>query len=835
MSLLSKLALQQFRRQLRTTEWRALLLSAWIAISLTTLLVLLGDRLERGLLRESAGILGADLVLSSSRPIPDEQITAAKNAGLQTTTVKQFPSMVSTEYDESEFESTPDAPMMLVSVRVPEAPYPLRGNIHTDPVNQAGTIPPPGEVWAEPRVLEQLGLKRGDKLSLGYVNLKISARLLAAPDRGTGLRSFSPHIIINPSDLAASQVLTPGSRVSYRLLMAGTQEQVALVSARLSDHLESYERLMSLQQNQPVTGNALGDALAYLKLSALTALLISALTIILSLRRFAMKQHLRAALLLNLGLQRTQLIRVYLYQLLLAWGLLAVAGTLTGVAVETALQGWLHTLIPQQLPTPAAYLYGSGALVGLALLLLIGLPPILSLANVPVAALLRGTDSVKTSRPAWLLQGGCLLLLAIVILVYLQAPIAALLVLALLVIGGALFGFIAQALLALLVRPLARCSVLGRLLQIRLKQQKRWHRLQSAIIVLLLALLSVVWISRSDLLTQWRAQFPADTPNYFVINIQPWQKQPLDQFIADHQINADLYPMIRGRLTTLNGKPIKPQLSAEAQQYNALNRELNLSWRQQRPPHNPLSSGQWWSPTSTAPEISVEQKMAQTLGLKLGDELGFDIGGQFVSAKLTSTRKVEWNSFRPNFFVIFSPGALENYPTTWITSFRLDEAQKPLATQLLREFPSLTLIDIDQILTQLGGWLERLGQSSAMILLITLLCGVILLAVTLLQALEQRRYESALLQTLGATPQQARSLDLLEFLLLGIVCGLLAAASAEAVLAGIQNQLLHTPLQWHLELWLGLPLSSALLFCAIGFLIRRPLRLAQCYRILRSN
>ncbi|TCK06072.1 ABC transporter permease [Marinobacterium mangrovicola] len=827
MNLLPRLALRQLKTQLRTTEWRALLLATLIAITLTTLLTLLGDRLERGLLRESANLLGADLVLSSGRPLSDERLQEIAANDVTSTQVVQFPSMVSNP------DAGEETPPMLVSVRAADPPYPLRGEIITEPAHTSD-LPASGHVWIEARVMNQLGLEIGDRLQLGYSEFTVSAELISSPDRGTGFRSFSPHIIIDRADLEATGVLAPGSRASFRVLMSGDKEEIAALDAQLRPTLADYERLLALQTDQPVTGNALGNALAYLKLSALTALLLSALTILLSLRRFSQKQFTRSALLLNLGLNPAQLVRVYLYQLLFAWGLLAIIGTAIAALVDGLVQSWLINLLPQRLPEPAFYTWFSGAALGLVMLILLGLPPVLSLARIPVAHLLRG-DTPPQDKRARVLQASCLVILAVTLLLFLQAPAAALILLGLLVIGGLVFGYIAQFLLEKLAEPMAGKLLLGRLLRLRLRQQRKWHRLQSAVIVLLLTLLAVVWVSRADLLSEWRAKFPTDTPNFFVINIQPWQKPDLDGFLQDNEIDSTLYPMIRGRLNELNGEPIRPQLTEEQLQDNTLRRELNLSWTRDRPEHNELLAGQWWETTPDRPQISVEQDMMEDLGLELGDSLGFDIGGQQVSAEITSIRGVEWTSFRPNFYVIFSPGALENYPGTWITSFRLEGERKQLATEMLRDFPSLTLIDIDQLLAQLGTWLKRLGDSSAMILALTLLCGLILMAVTLLQALEQRRFESALMQTLGASGEQTRRLDLLEFLLLGLVCGVLAGVASEITLAGLHVQLLDVEPKLHPWLWISLPALASLFFVATGFLIRRPLRLDQCYRLLRSQ
>lgn len=819
-----KLASRQLVSQLRTTEWRALILATWLAVSLTTFLSLLGDRLENGLLRASADVLGADLVLTSSRPVELNRIKEAESIGLTTSSVIQFPSMI----------GAGDA-MILSSVRVTQAPYPLRGKITTDPLQET-PVPVPGTAWIERPILEQLGVEIGDKIQFGYVDLEVAALLLTSPDRGSGFRSLSPHMIVNEQDLEASGVLAPGSRAQFRLLLSGETTQIQTYESSIRADLKQSERILSLTNDQPLTGNALGNGMAYLRLSALTALLLSALTIMLSLRRYSLGQRTRSALLLSMGLRSGDLVKLYLIQLLLAAGIIATAGLATGVLLERIADYWIAGLLPQPLPAAGWASYISGPALSFAMLLLLGLPPAFEQARISVSQLFRGEDIGASATQSRLLYALSLALLGLTILLFLQAPLAALLLLVVLGVSGLLFGWLAQKILLWLCQPLAKMLTLGRLLRLRMNQQRRWHRLQSAVVVLLLMLLSVVWVSRQDLIAEWQDQFPKDVPNYFVINIQEWQKAELDQFLIDRKIETDLYPMIRGRLTELNSAPIRPQLNAEQLEDNSLHRELNLTYSAEMPKHNQLIQGTWWSSEDTnVREISIERDMLEDLGLELGDELGFDIGGQPVSGKITSVREVQWNSFRPNFYVIFSPAVLDTYPATWITSFKLAEQEKQYTTQLVKAFPSLTLIDIDQLLAQLAGWLERLADSSAMVLGLTLACGLVLVGVTLLQALEQRRFEAALLQTLGARSRQTQQLDLLEFALLGLVCGFLAALSAEAMLAVMHHSLLKIEPRWHFELWLSLPILAPLIFIGLGLLLRTPLKIEQCYKVLRSK
>lgn len=821
-SAVSRIGYRQFRAQLRTVEWRVLMIAALLAVTLTSFLSVVSNRMEAGLLRESAAVLGSDLQLTSSRPIEAERIDLAKSLGLTTTSVIQFPTMLGAGDN-----------MLLSSARVVTAPYPLRGEMVTQPSTHL-SLPEPGTAWVEPRILSQLGINIGESVQFGYADLKITAELLSSPDRGSGFNSLNPHIIVNHADLERSAVLAPGSRAAFRLLIAGEESSVAKYENAVRPTLSSNERILSLVNDQPVTGNALANGLGYLRLSAMTTLLLASLTILLALRRFGQAQLSRSALLMSLGMAPATLIKLYLWQLTLAATIIALIGTAIGTGLAVLANIWLADLLPQALPSADLYSYFIGAGLGYAMLILLGIPPVLQQAGVPVAQLLRADSEIKTTRSAIAINALSLTLLALVLLAFLGAPLAAAIMLGVLAISGILFGWVAQWLLHSLGYKLSNRVRLGRLLRMRFKQQRRWHRLQAGVMVLLLMLISVMWIAREDLLKSWAAQFPEDTPNYFAINIQDWQKPELDQFLTERSIKAELSPMIRGRVIELNDQPIKSQLNEAQQDHNSLRRELNLTYSTNLPTHNQLIQGSWWS-DDKAQEISIEREMFDTLGLQLGDKLGFDIGGRKVTAEITSVRSLEWTSFRPNFYIIFSPGALTAMPATYITSFNLDESSRHYAVELLRQFPSLTLIDIDQMLEQLSGWLTRLAESSTLVLLLTLGSGLILVTVTLLQALDQRRIEVALLQTLGANAQETKQLDLLEFGLLGLVCGFLAVFSAESTLAAIHYFVLKLEPTLHVELWIALPIISALLFLLIGSLLRSPLKIEQCYQILKSG
>lgn len=814
---LARLALKQTRSDLRTFEWRALLLALFLATALSGFLTLLGNQLEKGLSRQSATMLGADLSLSDSQPITEALRKEAEQRGLQYTDVIQFSSMVST-----------DEQMLLSSIRAVDAPYPLRGEIITDPP-QSTPIPAPGTAWAEQSLLERLGVQVGATVDLGYATFTITAAVLSSPDRGTGFRSFSPQLLINHQDLAATQVIQPGSRIGYRTLFSGAEAPVRDFYTRLNSDLTPQQRLWSVYADQPLATGALQNASGFLRMTSLFGLLLCGLLITLSLRRYSHAQYRRSALLQCLGLRPQQVLRLYLFKLLLGWVSAALVGILaSGLALQLT-GSLLQTILPSGLPAPNYWLIAIGPLLSLTLLILIGFAPLMGISRIPVMGLLR-RDQLSHQGLSWPIRLIILALSGVVITLYLGSVINALAAILLTVATILVAGLCASLMLPPLGRLLARRFRLGRLLSYRLRQQRQWHRIQLGIMCLLLTLFSSLLISQTELVNRWRAQLPVNTPNQFVINIQPWELQPLSQFLTEAGIDTTLYPMIRGRITLINDQPPEAVLSPQQMQNNALKRELNLSWSATAPAHNELLAGDWWAKDTQESLISIEQQLATNLGLTLGDKIGFEVAGQAFSATISSIRKVEWRSFRPNFYMIFSPGVLQNYPQTYITSFRLGEQQSGLSRELLRQFPSLTLIDVSQWIEQASTLIDRLIQASTLILGLTLSAGLVLVQLLVYQELEQRRHENALLQVLGSTPAQTRQLDILEFALLGFASGMMAALLTEIVTGLISYRLLELPIILHPSIWILLPLAGAALFTLSTLISHRKSGFSQLQR-----
>ena len=812
-----RLAAQQSISSFKLNEWRALIIALILAITIASLMAALGERIERTLLRQGSDILGADLILSSSRAIDKTTLTSAKAAGLSSSEIIQLGTMANSGEN-----------FLLVSIRALSTPYP-RGNITLAP-HQNRLVPALGEVWAEQSALDRLNLKLGDSINLGSTAFTLTAIIQSAPDRGRGFISFNPQLMINRDQLDNTGLLGPGARVSYRQLFAGEPSVIKTFEASLRKKLQTGERLSSINSEEGQQNSALTKASSYLRLGALFALLISAMTIFLSLRRFTQSQYKRAALLKSLGLSDKQLLQLYLSQLCLAWAVCSVIGIVFALLLETAGLQLLQGLLPQPVPEASALTYLSGPFLGIAILICLGLPTLFKLQNSNPVQLLQD----QAQPLAW--GGKIPYVIALFLLLactswYLNNFILTVsLTFTLLLLGGGL-GWLGAYLSKKAAERFAPIHRLGHLLLSRVQQQQRWYRLQIPVICILFALLSINLIALNDLVGRWQAQLPEETPNHFLINIQDWEKSDVETLLLSHQVNTPLWPIYRGRLGKINGLELTKALTKEQQDHPSLNRELNLTATAEMPRHNVLTSGQWNQSNS----VSVEEKLAGELGLKLGDEVTFNIAGQEISAPIMSFRQVRWDSFQPNFYFIFTPGQLEGFSASYLTSFHLGDNSPEVSRELISKFPTLTLIDVRQILDQLQQLLGRLSLLSSLLMLLTTSAGLVLLYVTLTQELEQRRYENALLQTLGASQQQCKQLDRLEMSLIGGISGLLAVIITELSLWPIHQQLLKLDPVLHPYLWISLPLMSSALFMAISWISHRQQSVQKSYRTLTSR
>lgn len=777
-------------------EWRSpSLLIVWMALSLAVACVLalgtIGDRMEKGLSQQSRDFMAGDRALRSSREIPPGWLEEARKSGLQ----------VSEQVSFSTMTFAGDTPQ-LASVKAVDNRYPLYGELETQP---AGLKPQPGTALLAPRLMALLNVKPGDTIEVGDATLRIAGEVTQEPDSGFNPFQMAPRLLMNSADVAKTGAVLPGSRVSWRVKFAGTPAQLEKYEAWLLPQLGADQRWYGLEQDDGALGKSLQRSQQFLLLSALLTLLLAVAAVAVAMSHYCRSRYDLVAILKTLGAGRAQLQKLIVGQWALLLGLAVITGGALGLLFEKVLMLLLKPVLPAALP-PASYwpwLWAIGAIVVISLL--VGLRPYrLLLATQPLRVLRR--DAVANVWPlkiylpavaiitvlllAWLMGGSMLL----------WAVLAGAVVLAMLC--GAVGWLLLNVLKRLTLKALPLRLAVNRLLR------QPWSTLsQLSAFSLSFMLLAMLLVLRGDLLDRWQQQLPAESPNYFLINIAPEQIAPLKTFLAEHQvIPAAFYPIVRARMTQINGQ------STEGNADEALNRELNLTWQQQRPDHNPLTAGNW---PPKAGEVSVEEGLAERLGLKLGDTVTFTGDTQAFSAKISSLRKVDWESLRPNFFFIFPPGALDGQPQSWLTSFRL-EGNNGMLTQLNRAFPTISLLDIGAILKQVGQVLEQVSRALEVMVVLVTACGVLLLLAQVQVGMRQRHQELVVYRTLGAGKRLLRTTLWCEFALLGLVSGLVAAIGAETALALLQTRVFDFPWQPDWRLWITLPLCGALLLSLCG-------------------
>lgn len=777
-------------------EWKSpSLLIVWLALTLAVACVLalgsLSDRMEKGLTQQSRDFMAGDRTLQSSREVPQAWLDEARRDGLQVG--RQLTFMTMTFAGE-----TPQ----LAAVKAVDDLYPMFGTLSTDP---AGLKPAAGTVLAAPRLLALLNLKAGSNLDVGDTTLHIAGEVIQEPDSGFNPFQTAPRLLMNLADVQKTGAIQPGSRLTWRYKFAGTQAQLARFDRYIGSHIKPDQRWISVENSEDALGKSMQRAQQFLLLSALLTLMLAIAAVTVAMSHYCSSRYDLVAVLKTLGANRAALRKLIVGQWLAVLLLAAICGSLTGMGFEELLLSMLKPVLPGELPAASAWpwLWATGSLFIISLL--VGLRPYrLLLATQPLRVLRRDAVAnvwpLKYYLPAMALVVVLLLALLVGGSKLLWALVGGIVLLSLL-LGG--IGWLAL----MILRRLTMRSLAFRLAVNRLLRQPWTTLSQLAAFSLSFMLLALLLVMRGDLLDRWQQQLPPGSPNYFLLNLTQDQVPQVKNFLEQHHVEPQtFYPIARVRLTGINGKPADPSLD------NALNRELNLTWLEQLPDHNPLTAGSW--PPKEG-EVSMEEALAGRLGVKMGDTLTFTGDTQDFSAKITSFRKVDWESLKPNFFFIFPPGALDDQPQSWLTSFRL-ENNNALLAQLNREFPTLSLLDIGSILRQIGQVLAQVSQALEIMVVLVTACGVLLLLAQVQVGMRQRRQELVVYRTLGASKKLLRGTLWYEFALLGAVSGIAAAVGAEVALWGLQREVFDFPWQPDFLLWVALPLTGAVLLSICG-------------------
>ena len=814
-------------RELRSGEPYLLAIALVLTVAAITAVGFFTDRIEQAMHRQGGELIAADLMLDSSAPIPGRYADQARSLGLQTASTFEFPSVV-----------MGDRGPQLVQVKAVDSAYPLRGELRVrrglqEAVEQSAAGPPPGEVWLEPRLVHLLEAAPGDSLGLGEARPRIGRLIDYEPDRSANLFQLAPRAMINTEDLAATGLVTPASRVRYRLLVAGSTEDLAAFKRKVAARLQPNLRLIDATQARPEFSSAVERASRFLHLATLVTLLVAGAAIALASRRLVERQTDAVAVMRCLGARPHLLIRVFTLRLVL-FGLGACAlGCLVGYLAQAGLALLLVDWFGPGLPAPSLRPLAVGIGTGLVSLLGFALPPLLQLARVsPLRALRRDLGTPRVSAAAAVLAAAS----ALTLLIFWQAGEAGLAWRLLVGVGGALIALVVTV--ALLVRTAGalagRTRGVWRLGLAALTRRPAGALLQIAgfgLGILALLLLAVV---RVDLVRTWQDSLPDGAPDHFLVNIQPHELGPLREFFTANGLHySGLFPMIRGRLIRINNEEVDPDAYADPAVQRLAAREHNLTWSDRPQADNRIVAGRWWGGPEATPQLSVEEGFAGALGVNLGDWLTFQVSGREIQAPITSLRRVQWDSFNVNFFIIAPRSLLEEEPATYVTSFHLPENGEALMPALVREHPSVTLFDVDALIGQVRQIMDRGVLAVEYVFLFTLAAGVLVMYAGIHASLEERRSEHGVLRTLGARRGQLLGSLAVEFAAAGLLAGLLASIFAELTAWVLASELFGLEFQLNPWLWLAGVAGSALLVGSAGTLATYPLVIRPPLQTLR--
>ena len=831
------LAWRQGWRDFRAGELRLLMVAVVLAVAALSAVGFFATRLEAALSRDASQLLGGDAVVASDQPAPADFADRARALGLLQASSATFPSMARAADEQG-------GASRLVAVKAVSDGYPLRGQMRVQdsagaPDRAVAGGPARGTVWVEAAVLDALQLKPGDPLLLGDLRLTVARLISQEPDRGAGFMSFAPRVMLHAADLAATGLVQPASRVTYRLMVAAPADGSARGQIGVREFLRWAEgqvttaklrglRVESLESGRPEMRQTLDRAQRFLNLVALLAALLAAVAVAIAARDFAQRHLDDCAMLRVLGAPQRAMAAAYALEFGVVGLIASAIGVTLGFAVHFVFVSLLAGLVDANLP-PAGWLpaaFGLG--VGMTLLAAFGLPPVLQLARVPPLRVIRRDVGSPRAASAGVLIGGL-------------AGFSALLVAAssdikmgLLAVGGfagaiAAFALLAWLAVMLLRRAVPSAAAAPRWLVLATRQLSARPALVvlqvSTLAVGLLALMLLVLL-RTDLISAWRAATPADAPNRFVINLQPDQGEAFQAALKGAGVTQyDWYPMIRGRLLAINGREIAPGQYTEDRAQRLVEREFNLSHAAVLPSHNLLTAGQW---TPDEPDaLSVEAGLAQTLGLKLGDRLKFDVAGTAAEGRITSLRKVDWGSMRVNFFVMFPRARMDDLPLSYISAFRTPDSAPGLDRSLARQFPNLTTVDLSSSLAQVQKVLDQVVRAVEFLFGFTLAAGLVVLFAAVSATRESRAREYAVMRAVGAGSRLLRQVQRAELLGVGALAGFLAAVAAVLIGGLLARQVFD--FAWAPSPWVPLvgTVLGALLAWAAGWwglreVLRRP-------------
>lgn len=811
-----KLAILALARDGKSGELRVLMLALLVAVSALTAVGFFTSRVSLAVDQQAGEVLAADLRLQSRSELGPEYFQMARDAGLQTAELSNFPSVVFKGEDSA-----------LTAIRAVSAEYPLRGRVKVadvpfGPAREVTTTPGPGEAWLEARLFAQLGAKVGDKIRVGSSELTAAKVLDYRPDQGSQFVDLAPTLLMRLEEVQATGLAQQGSRISHFALFAGEPKAIAAFKQRLTQIKKPGQRIVDLADASPQIRSAIDRASRFLNLAALVTILLAAIAVAISARRYVARHLDTVALMKSMGAPQRLVLSISVLELLMIGLIAGVIGAVIGYAAQEGIAYLLKDLVRNELPRPSLSAGGLGIVTAVLILIGFALPPLLQLRFVPPARVLRRNLEPPPLR--YVTVYGTALAALIALLAWLVRDTQLLLY----VFGGTFVTFAVLALAGwLLVRGLnglrGSVGVSWRYGMANIARRGRDSVIQIVAFGLGLMVLLLLAVVRNDLMQEWRASLPENAPNHFMINIRPDQTTQIRDFFAEHSTTVpQLVPMIRARLVKIDGTSASDLKIQSDRGRDFLDREANLTWAETLQDDNKLVAGEWWRPNDGGgPRVSVEKELADALGLKLGDELTYDVAGETIVARVSSFREVQWDSFRPNFFMVFSPGTLNDSTGTYITSVHIPREQRPVLMDFVRKFPEVTAIDLDAILTQVRGVMDKASLAVQYVFGFTLLAGITVLLAAIQATRDERRYESAMLRTLGASRRVVLQGVAAEFITLGLLSGTLAAMGATAAGYFLATRVFNLDYTFDLTVWAVGLVAGAVLVGLSGTLATR--------------
>lgn len=791
-----KLALKYLLREWRSGELYILFFALLIAVAAVSSVSFFTDRVQKALEIQANELLGADLLLSGDREFSNQTIEKAQALGLQYAKQMTFPTMALSENGGQ-----------LVWLKAVQKNFPLRGEIGISqkmfaPETRVTHMLDTGKIWVEPRLLSALGIQVGDQVSLGDRSFEVDAILVSEPGRGGDLFNIAPRVLMLYEDIPATGLIQAGSRVRHVLLISGAEKQIQAFRQYVKAQHAVGVRMQGIRDARPEIRVALSRAKQFLGLAALTSVILAGVAVALAARRFSQRHMDHCAIMRCVGAKQSLITQLYVWQMFYLGLVASFAGCAVGYFTHDLLLNLLGSFVGVALPKPGVQPFIYGMSVGLITLAGFALPPILSLRNVPALRVLRrDLGDFSVSRSVSYLVGILSLALVMVwqandITLGLYMVLAALVTIAIL----ALCAFLLLFLLRLSKKKFSNAWWYGLR---NILRRPAASVVQIVVFGIGIMALLVLTLIRGDLLDEWQASVPADAPNRFLINIYPEQVQDVRHFfIEQHIIAPQFYPMVKGRLVEINGVPVNAERFDHRQAKQLLSRELNLTWSDELAENNKILQGRWWSDKSAEKDlISIEESVMKYLDLKLGDRLKFKVGSDFIEAKVSSVRAVDWASFGANFYVIAKPGLLDGLASTYMAPFFLAPEDYTFLNKLIAEFANITVIDVAAIMTHVREIISRVTLAVEYVFGFTLLAGVMVLFAGIQATHDERMLENGVIRTLGGSRKQILQSLSVEFATLGLLSGLVAAILASVVALVIAHYVLKMPAQWNWVVW----------------------------------